>query len=56
MGFQTGDGIPDVGGVPGMVMMGYKTGNDGVTGRDGVTTLMSHQSEILHSLIFLNIY
>ena len=31
--------------------MGYQT-DDGVPGRDGVTTFTSHQSEILHSLIF----
>ena len=32
--------------------MGYQTGDDGVPGRGTVATLMSHQSEILHSLIF----
>ena len=32
--------------------MGYQTGDDGCTKRDGITTLMSHQSGILHSLIF----
>ena len=34
------------------VMMRYKTGDDWVPGRGRVTTLMSYQSEILHSLIF----
>ena len=34
-------------------MMGYQSGDDGMPGRGGVTTLMSHQSGILHSLIFL---
>ena len=33
-------------------MMGYQTGDNGVRGRGRVTTLTSHQSEILHSLIF----
>ena len=33
-------------------MMGYQTGDDGVPGRGRVSTLTSHQSEILHSLIF----
>ena len=33
--------------------MGYQSGDDGVPGRGGVTTLTSHQSGILHSLIFL---
>ena len=37
-------------------MMGYQTGDDGVLGMGRVTTLMSHQSEILHSLIFYIIY
>ena len=32
-------------------MMGYQTGDDEVPGRGRVTTLTSHQSEILHSLI-----
>ena len=32
-------------------MMGYQT-DDGVPGQGGVTTLMSYQSGILHSLIF----
>ena len=32
-------------------MMGYQSGDDGVSGRGGVRTLMSHQSEIRHSLI-----
>ena len=31
--------------------MGYETGDDEVQGRGRVTTLTSHQSEILHSLI-----
>ena len=39
VGYQTG-------------MVGYQTGDDEVPGRGRVTTLMSHQSEILHSLIF----
>ena len=47
-----GDDITDAGGVPGHGMMGYQTGDDGVPGRGRVTTLMSHQSEIFHSLIF----
>ena len=39
MGFQTGgDGVPDR--------------DDAVPGRGGVTTLTSHQSGILYSLIF----
>ena len=46
------DGIPNASGIPPHGMMGYQTGDDGVPGRDRVTTLMSHQSEILHSLIF----
>ena len=33
--------------------MGYQTGDDGVPDRGGVTTLTSHQSEILHPLILL---
>ena len=33
-------------------MIGCEPGDDGVPGRDGVTTLPSHQSGILHSLIF----
>ena len=33
-------------------MMGCQSGDDGVPGRGGVTTLMSHKSGILHSLIF----
>ena len=33
-------------------MIGYWTGDDRVPGRGGVTTLMSNQSEILHSSIF----
>ena len=36
-------------------MMGYQTGDDWVPGRGRVKTLKSHQSEILHSLIFLKI-
>ena len=36
-------------------MMGYQTWDDGVPGRGRVATLMSHQSEILHSLIFVSI-
>ena len=67
VGYQVGMvGIPDRdGGVPDRWwytrcrwgarhgMMGYQTGGDGVPGRGRVKTLMSHQSEILHSLIFL---
>ena len=34
--------------------MGYQAGDDGVPGRGRVTTLTSHQSEILHSLIFVS--
>ena len=34
-------------------MVGGQTGDDGVPGRGRATTLMSHQSEILHSLIFI---
>ena len=33
-------------------MMGYQSGDDGMPGRGGVTTLTSHQSGILHPLIF----
>ena len=33
-------------------VMGYQIGDDGMPGRDGVTTLMSHWSGILHSVIF----
>ena len=36
-------------------MMGYQSGDDGVPGRGGVTTLTSQQSGILHSLIFFSI-
>ena len=36
--------------------MGYQIWDDGVPGRSRVTTLMSHQSEVLHSLIFLGIF
>ena len=31
--------------------MGFQIGDDRVPGRGRVTTLMSHQSEILHSLV-----
>ena len=33
--------------------MGYQTGDDRVPGRGRITTLMSPQPEILHSLIFV---
>ena len=33
--------------------MGYQSEDDGLLGRGGVTTLMSHQNGILHSLIFV---
>ena len=49
---DAGDGIPDAGWGSRHGMMGYQTGHDGVPGRGRVTTLMSHQSGILHSLIF----
>ena len=57
MGFQTCDGVPDRGcgtkhrwgSRHGMMI--YQT-DGGVPGRGGVTTFTSHQSEILHSLIF----
>ena len=50
VGYQTGGGTPDAcGGVP-------DAGDDGVPGRGSVTTLMSHQSEILDSLIFFCSY
>ena len=35
-------------------MMGYQT-NDGVPVRGGVTAFMSHQSAILHSLIYVHL-
>ena len=52
VGFQTRDGVPYKGWVPDRwwdsrhQMMGFRTGDD------GVTTLTSHQSRILYSLIF----
>ena len=47
--------VPDTGGVGSRHgMMGYQTG-DGVPVRGGVRTFTSHQSGILHSLIFLNL-
>ena len=59
MGFQSWDGVPDrgwdtrhrLGSRHGMV--GYQTWDDGMSDRGRVTTLTSHQSGILHSLIFL---
>ena len=36
-------------------MMGYRSWDDGVPGRGGVTTLTSHKSGILHSLILLSV-
>ena len=60
VGFQTRHGVPDMewGSRKGFdirhkwcsrhVMMGCQT-DDGVPGRGGETTLMSHQSRILHS-------
>ena len=50
--FQTGDGIPDACGDSRHDVMGYETGDDEVSGSSRVTTLTSHQSGILHSLIF----
>ena len=57
-GSRHGDGVPDMGmwfqtrgGVPDMGM-GFLTWGRGSRKRGGVTTFMSHQSEILHSLIF----
>ena len=54
VGFQSCGGVPDTGGVQ-TGMVGYQTGGipnaGGVLGRGRVTTLTSHQSEILHSLI-----
>ena len=63
MGYQTEDGIPDNDGVPvrgGVPDTGWVLDRDGVVsdmdggvpGRDGLTILTSHQSVILHSLIF----
>ena len=34
--------------------VGFQTWDDGVPGKGRVTMLMSHQSEILHSLIFIS--
>ena len=51
VGHQPGGGIPDAGGVPDMGMMGYQMEMMGCQAGVGVTTLTSHQSEILHSLI-----
>ena len=52
MRFQTRSGVPDRGWGSRHGMMGYQT-EDGVPVRGGVATFMSHQSGILHSLIFL---